>query len=262
VTLTRIFLATDFGLDDEFVGVVHGVLARLAPEARVELMRICSNVPIAWRAGVSQNGQEGSRSARKIVGVFSSFGREIATLLEPILPAILENPAIDVRLIGPASSLVSNICERFPQYRQRLSTTGRIPASDVGPHLTDCDLLLQLYPDGAAAARGTLVAALASGVPVVTNHGPLTEPLFKSNHAVWFCDDTPSAVRRTIEILFADDEARSELGLAGRRLYEDHFDIRVAVKQLRATVSRPPYRRQVQSGHAAQPNTLDVPPAI
>lgn len=35
MTPTRIFLATDFGLDDEFVGVVHGVLARLAPEVRV-----------------------------------------------------------------------------------------------------------------------------------------------------------------------------------------------------------------------------------
>jgi S-adenosyl-L-methionine hydrolase (adenosine-forming) len=35
VTATRIFLASDFGLDDEFVGVLHAVLARLAPEARV-----------------------------------------------------------------------------------------------------------------------------------------------------------------------------------------------------------------------------------
>jgi hypothetical protein len=35
VTAARIFLASDYGLDDEFVGVLHGVLARLAPDARV-----------------------------------------------------------------------------------------------------------------------------------------------------------------------------------------------------------------------------------
>lgn len=238
------------------------LLNRLAPKAQVELLRISSNVPFAWRADTARSRKEGSRAAQKIVGVFSSFGREIATLLEPIVPAILENRAIQVRLIGPASSLVSNICERFPQYRQRLSTTGRVPASDLGPHLKGCDVLLQLYPDGAAGARGTLVAALASGVPVVTNSGPLTEPLFQTNKAVVFCDQTPAAVRRTIESLFADEAASSELGLAGRRLYEDHFDIRVAVRKLRATVSDPQYVRFAKSTRAARPNTLDVPPAI
>jgi len=29
------FLLSDHGLADEFIGVVHGVIARLAPEARV-----------------------------------------------------------------------------------------------------------------------------------------------------------------------------------------------------------------------------------
>ena len=31
----RVFLATDYGLDDEFVGVLHAVIARVAPEVRV-----------------------------------------------------------------------------------------------------------------------------------------------------------------------------------------------------------------------------------
>jgi S-adenosylmethionine hydrolase len=35
VTATRIFLVTDYGLDDEFVGVLHAVIARLAPAAQV-----------------------------------------------------------------------------------------------------------------------------------------------------------------------------------------------------------------------------------
>jgi S-adenosyl-L-methionine hydrolase (adenosine-forming) len=35
VTTPRIFLASDYGLVDEFVGVVHGVLARLSPQAHV-----------------------------------------------------------------------------------------------------------------------------------------------------------------------------------------------------------------------------------
>jgi S-adenosyl-L-methionine hydrolase (adenosine-forming) len=35
VTSSRIYLVTDFGLDDEFVGVLHAVLARTAPEIPV-----------------------------------------------------------------------------------------------------------------------------------------------------------------------------------------------------------------------------------
>ncbi len=35
MTAPRIFLATDYGLEDEFVGVLHAVIAALAPEARV-----------------------------------------------------------------------------------------------------------------------------------------------------------------------------------------------------------------------------------
>jgi glycosyltransferase involved in cell wall biosynthesis len=114
-----------------------------------------------------------------------------------------------------------------------------VPAPEVGPHLTACDLLLQLYPDGAAAARGTLVAALASGVPVVTNCGHLTESLFRANNAVAFCDCTPEAVRLVVENLLTDSAAARELGMAGRRLYDRHFDINVAVKQLRAAVAKP-----------------------
>jgi glycosyltransferase involved in cell wall biosynthesis len=213
------------------------LLNRLAPDVQVELMRICSNVSFTWGARRAKNGTAPG-AAHKTVGVFSSFGSEISALLEPIIPAILESDHIQVQLIGPASSLVSGICKRYPQYSRRLNTTGRVPASEVGPHLTSCDLLLQLYPDGAAAARGTLVAALASGVPVVTNFGHLTEPLFKANNAVAFCDCTPLSVRNVVESLLTDNATAREIGIAGRRLYDNHFDISVAVKQLRATVEK------------------------
>ena len=35
MSAARVFLATDYGLDDEFVGVLHAVIAELAPEVRV-----------------------------------------------------------------------------------------------------------------------------------------------------------------------------------------------------------------------------------
>ena len=224
------------------------LLNRLAPGVHVELMRICSNVPFGFNVYGAKNSRLISPSTHQTVGVFSSFGSEIGAILEPILPVLLENNAIQVRLVGPAASLVTRICERYPQYRQRLSATGRVPASEAGPHLTACDVLLQLYPDGAAAARGTLVAALASGVPVVTNYGDLTEPLFQAYNAVAFSDCAPEAVRRVIENLLTDNAAAREIGRASRRLYDKYFDIGVAVKQLHATVSKPSHARAVQDG--------------
>jgi glycosyltransferase involved in cell wall biosynthesis len=74
------------------------------------------------------------------------------------------------------------------------------------------------------------MTALASGKPVVTTAGPLTEPLF--NGAVAFAERRPREIRRVIEDLLADKAAARNLGAASRRLYEDHFDLPLTVAML------------------------------
>ncbi|MBZ5610952.1 MAG: glycosyltransferase family 4 protein [Acidobacteriia bacterium] len=208
------------------------LLRSLAPEARIRLLRLFSNVPFDTSSSSDGDAEQHERNGDTL-GVFSSFNAEICELLEHTLPTVLENPAVHVLLIGPGAALIERFCATFPKFRDRLSTSGHVNALEVGRHFRACDVLLQLYPDGAAGARGTLLAALASGVPVVTTAGRLTDPLLKSSNAIVFADPYPSAIRRAIDDLLANKARARMLGASTRRFYETHYDVAVAVKTLK-----------------------------
>ena len=63
---------------------------------------------------------------RPVVGVFSSFGREICELLEPAIACILQNSQTAIVLIGPAELFVQTLVQRYPMYADRMTTTGRL----------------------------------------------------------------------------------------------------------------------------------------
>ena len=204
-------------------------LEKLSPKAEPKLLRIFSNVPFKRSHGVKSFRSKGSHFK---VGVFSNFQPEISALLTEMLPVLLENPDFHVRLIGPGERFMEDFGSRFPQFHARISASGHVNALDVGPHLEACDALLQLYPDGACAARGTFIAALASGVPIVSNPGHLTEPVFSRRGAVAFSPLNPAAIRETLEQLQADPEMARKIGDAARRLYSAEFDVEVTVARL------------------------------
>ena len=204
-------------------------LERLSSKAEPKLLRIFSNVPFRRHHGVKSVR---SHSPHFKIGVFSNFAPEVAGLLMDAFAALLENPSFQVRLIGPGERFIEDFVGRFPQFCGRMTTTGHLNAIEIGPHLEACDALLQLYRDGACAARGTFVAALASGVPVVSNHGKLTESMFARRGAVAFSNLDPASLRETLERLQSDPEYAHGIGDAGRRLYSAEFDVEVTVAQL------------------------------
>jgi len=53
-------------------------------------------------------------------------------------------------------------------------------------------VLLQPYEDGVTTRRGSIIAALALGVPVVTTTGRMTEPLWRASAAVTLVADGDS----------------------------------------------------------------------
>lgn len=222
------------------------LLRRLAPRKKtITLMRLFSNVPFDVSSG---NGHKAScqvvTNHRHLLGVFSSFGRETCELLELVLPGLLENPKVGVLLIGPGSAFVDDFCRRFPMCEGRLRATGRVNALQAGSYFQACEALVQLYPDGACAARGTFLAAIASGVPVVTTPGPLTDRVFKETGAVAFAENDPEAIRRMVESLLADQASARKLGALGRQVYEQHFDLPNTIATLRRGAETTHDRRQ------------------
>jgi glycosyltransferase involved in cell wall biosynthesis len=198
----------------------------------ISMLRICSNIP-------QESYQAEGRPSRNdpsvlfTVGIFSNFGEELRELLGPIIGCVLGNPKIEVALLGPGEEFRQSLAAQYPQAADRIRSTGRLGVTEVAGHMRNCDALLQVYPEGASAGRGTLIGALASGVPVVTTSGPATDRLLLDSDTMLFCGESPQSIREALEQLRENPALAQELGAAAQRLYREWFQPAVIVSTLR-----------------------------
>jgi glycosyltransferase involved in cell wall biosynthesis len=240
------------------LGAVHRVMAALVGRAanrvfvstpawlpllpqtaagRAEWLPVPSNVgteadPGAVRA-VRQRAAGGRGGA--VLGHFGTFGGAVAAALEAVLPRLLRaDAARSALLIGHCSeAFACRLLATHADLAGRVTAAGTVGAGDVAAHLRACDLLVQPYPDGVTGRRGSLMAGLALGVPAVTTHGALTEPLWREERLtalVHAGDD--DALAAEAERLLADPAARARLGERGHAGYARHFSIERTVRRL------------------------------
>lgn len=205
--------------------------------AKVHWLPVPSNVPViddgaATRAIRARLGG----TERLVIGHFGTFSGAVWELLHPAITAILREGAGHTMLLmgRNGTSARESLLRANPNFADRVFATGELPAHELSVHLQTCDFALQPYPDGVSTRRGTVMAMLAHGVPVITSRGRLTESLWWESGAVALAppDDAtalPSAAKRLSE----DRSARLALGAAGKALYETHFDISRTVESLR-----------------------------
>ena len=122
---------------------------------------------------------------------------------------------------------------RHPELAARVHATGALPPETLSVVLQACDVVAQPYADGASSRRGTLMAALAHGIPVVTTEGRLSEPVWRESRAVRLVPpgDT-DAMAREILALGNDATERARLMSAGRALYNERFDLSHTIRAL------------------------------
>jgi glycosyltransferase involved in cell wall biosynthesis len=102
--------------------------------------------------------------------------------------------------------------------------TDFLPEADVSAALTGADMATLPYRDGVSLQRGTLMAALAHGLPIVTTRPPLPPPasplpsLVDDVNAVLVPPDTPDALAQAILALWRDPPRRERLGGTARDL--------------------------------------------
>src|SRR5207248_9302944 len=122
-----------------------------------------------------------------------------------------------------------------PELRDRVTASGFCDATEVSLWLQACDLLLQPYPDGVTTRRTSVMAALATGVPVLTTSGALTEPVWKETEAVALASaDDIAAIVEIVARLADDAPARGALGARGRCAYDERFALGLTIERLRA----------------------------
>jgi glycosyltransferase involved in cell wall biosynthesis len=198
---------------------------------------VVSNIPVV-------NDPEGIKAVRSrytsgegsIVGHFGAYDRHnIKLLVAAALPLIGNGSKNVLLLLGRGGEQARNaLVHDYPEMEDRVRATGNLDAVDLSLHLGACDVMLQPYVDGVSTRRGSTMAALAHGVPIVTTSGRLTEPLWAESEAVDLVPvEDPAALVAATKRLLPDVAARSSMGRSARALYAERFDVNVVVRALR-----------------------------
>lgn len=198
--------------------------------------------PVPSNVGTSANANEvaklrgGADELR--VGHFGSFSGPVLPMLRRILPEVQRSASkCNVLLIGRGSEAFrESLVAEHPELVGRIQATGELDAQAIALHLAACDLMVQPYPDGVSCRRSSLMAGLALGVPIVTNTGHLSEPLWRESDAVALASNEREIVRLTIELL-QNPERRNALAASARAFYMEHFSIERTIALLRLSRS-------------------------
>jgi glycosyltransferase involved in cell wall biosynthesis len=200
-----------------------GRYARHQPPARIP---IGSNIPVApppgynrsaWRAGLSVAPDE------LLVAYFGLLGtsKGVDTLVEAL--AAVRAPW-RLLIIGGAATAPQDIAHAATVRARvaalglgpRVTEIGHVSAEQVSAHLLAADLAALPFRDGASFRRGSLLAALAHGCPVLTTEpaDPDDDALL-AGAAVLVPPGEPVALAAAIERLADAPQARKALGAAG-----------------------------------------------
>ncbi|MBV8129428.1 MAG: glycosyltransferase family 4 protein [Planctomycetaceae bacterium] len=213
-------------------------------------------LPIAWTPVPSNVPDEASTTAVaarraeltlndptvRLVCHFGTYGPSVTLALGSVLRELLgRRPEVRVLLLGVGGDRWrGELAGGRVDWHARVIAPGALSAPLIAEHLRACDLVIQPYPDGASSRRGSLMAALANGVPVVTTIGALSEPVWSEGAvAAAPVGDAEQLARLALDLLDRP-ERLAELGLAGQRLYQDQFALRHTVAALLDLPCPPP----------------------
>ncbi|MDQ5853295.1 MAG: glycosyltransferase family 4 protein [Chloroflexota bacterium] len=107
---------------------------------------------------------------------------------------------------------------------ERVQFTGYCDEQSVSAHLLAADIGALPFRDGASYRRGSLLALLAHGLPLVTTYPetPLCPPLTDGEHVLLVPVDATAELSAALMRLVREPELRTRLGANGQALL-DHF---------------------------------------
>jgi hypothetical protein len=159
--------------------------------------------------------------ATKLVGHFGTSVGPAAALHTRAFGKVVQLPGVACLFIGKDSKQFAGALERLhPWAVGRIHGAGALEAQDAADHLAACDLALQPYPDGITLRRTSAMAALALGVPTVTNEGRLTEPVWRATEAAVLTQE--EQIAETVAHLLEREDQRKAVGEEGRAFYNVH----------------------------------------
>ena len=174
-----------------------------------------------------------------ILGHFGTYGRHVASLLADVLPNLLMADSQRTGLlVGKGSdAFAAGLMAERPMMRGRIVASGALDHEQTAAHLAACDCLIQSYPDGVSSRRGSLMAGLALGLPIVTNAGPLTDPVWRKAEAVVLAaSPSPADLIDAVEDLLAEPQRIQHLRRRAAAAYQSYFALERTIEALRTGI--------------------------
>lgn len=219
----------------------HAALTAVLPADHVVLVPIGSNVPDApppefdratfrENAGVGSdvgliayfgflNESKGGGTLVEALGALAATGRDVQLVM--VGGAIGASDPTNARTLGTFETRVEAL-----GLAGRVRWTGHLPPAGVSAWLRAADVSALPYRDGASYRRGSLLAALTHGLPVVTTRPPLDPPpvpgapppLVDGRSALLVPPDDPDALAAAVARVLDDPAAASRLSAGAREL--------------------------------------------
>ena len=175
----------------------------------------------------------GATDSSFLVGYFGFLNRSkgVPTLLRAVRRLAESGRPIRLALIG-AETGASDPTDRVEAHvvrdlidsvglGERVATTGYLAPAALSGALLACDALALPFLDGTSPRRGTLMAAIAHGVPIVTTYPSVTSGaglLHDGKHALLVPPDDDVALAAALARLADDAELRARLAAGAAAL--------------------------------------------
>lgn len=105
----------------------------------------------------------------------------------------------------------------------RVHWTGFLSSARVSAYLAAANMMVMPYRDGVSLRRGTLMAVLAHGRPLITTTPAEGSPEFRHGEAMWLVPpEDPAALAEAVRTLAADPGLRGRLGRGAGELAGDY----------------------------------------
>lgn len=198
------------------------------PETPIRHLPVGSNMPNLGIDRLTARKQIGLPQSIVVAGLFGTMhASRMLPLVRRTAEALCGNPDKEVLFlyVGPDGDVVRDTLGSFP-----LWDAGRLSAEDVSLHLSAMDFQLAPFIDGISTRRGSALAAMQHGLPIVTTDGPLTDPILKTANGDALFLAPLSAPDQFVEharTLTATPRLRDRMGRAARALYQDAFSFEV-----------------------------------
>ena len=166
-----------------------------------------------------------------VVGYFGflNASKGIDTLLQGIRIARNNKLPVKLLMIGgrtgtsdPANIVYAQEVDQMIDelgLHEHIRWTGFVDNAAVSGHLLASDIIALPFQDGVSFRRGSLMAALAHGCPIITTYPQVGMPeLIGTEHVRLIPPDSPTALSIAIEDLAYNPELREDLGSRAREL--------------------------------------------